>query len=157
MIISSLRLVLFCILLTVIQFAINNFTIFYVDIFAILLVAILMRGNVAWAQLISLSIYADLVGHWYLGSHLLAITIVSIVSPKFVNFYRMCSFFQRNIILSMFYLVMTAIIFIVELATGKVFTSKLSLVLELLVILPVIQVLLNNFIFKRPTEYLFND
>ena len=50
---------------------INNLTIFYVDILAIVLVCLLLGGNYNWTQLIILSLLADLFGHWYLGSHLL--------------------------------------------------------------------------------------
>lgn len=143
--------------MTIGQFAINNLTIFYVDLFAIVLVSMLMRGNISWPQLILLSLFADLVGHWYLGSHLLATVILSLFSSKFVNFYRMCSWFQRNIISSMFFIAMAFIIYIVELVTGKVFTSKIGFVLELLVLLPLVQALLNKVVFKRPEEYIFND
>lgn len=157
MITSNLRLALFCILLVITQFAINNFTVLYVDLFALVLISIVLRSNIAWPQLIILSLIADLVGHWFLGTHLLAITIVSLFSGKFVNFYRMCSWFQRLIISSMFFLLLTAIIYLVELITGRVFPLTISLLIEILLLLPLVELLLNKLVFKRSSEFIFHD
>jgi hypothetical protein len=76
-IVNNLRFVLLCTVLIFLQFIINNFTIFYIDIIAILLISLLLRGNLIWVQLITISFIGDLIGHWYLGSHLLTVVLLS--------------------------------------------------------------------------------
>jgi cell shape-determining protein MreD len=98
---------------------------------------------------------ADLFGHWYLGSHLLAITILSFFSAKFTNFYRMCNWFQRTVTANFFFMFLNAIIYAVELATHKVFNSWQGGVLELLVLMPIIQWCLDKVIHQRSSEFIF--
>ena len=154
---NNLRLALFGICLIITQFFVNNFTIFYVDLFAILLVSILMLGSFSWGMLIILSIVADVIGHWALGSHLLAIILLSIFSGRFVNFYGMFGFFQRTIVTALFFLALIIISYIIELLTGKVFTSVRSILLEIFILLPLVQFILGKFIFKRSSDLIYHD
>ena len=157
MITNSFRLILFCVLLTFVQFLFNNLTIFYVDLFAIVLISLLLNGGYSWGQLVALSLFADLVGHWFLGTHLLAITILSLFSNRFINFYRLCNWFQRSLFSSIFYLMMSCIIFLVELATGKIYNTPASLIFEIMVLLPLIQAVLYAVIIKKPPEFILYD
>lgn len=155
MIINKLSFILLCVVLIVVQFVINNFTIFYVDMIAIILVSLLLRGNLVWLQLIVLSFIGDLIGHWFLGSHLLAVVLISYFTSKVANFYRMCGWFPKTLI-SMFYLALFyLVIYLVELSTRRVFTSIDSLIVQLLILLPIVQFALNRFNTRKPSEYYF--
>ena len=82
MILKNLRLIIFVLILLVIQFLINNLSIFYVDLLGIILITLLIEGKSSWLALVLLSLIADLFGHWYLGSHLFAIVILSVFSVR---------------------------------------------------------------------------
>lgn len=157
MIVNNLRLIIFCIILVFTQFLINNLTIFYVDILAIVLVCLLMGGIYSWTQLIILSLLADLFGHWYLGSHLLAITILSIFSSKFTSFYRVSNWLPRTIMANIFFSILLLIIYLIDVIVGKVFTSFSSLVFEVIVLMPLIQFILQKFVNLRPSDIIFYD
>ncbi|AUR51529.1 hypothetical protein CUN60_04235 [Aquella oligotrophica] len=155
MIVNNLRFIILCTVLVFLQFTINNFTIFYVDVIAILLVSLLLRGNLIWLQLIILSFIGDLIGHWYLGSHLLAVVIISFFTGKVANFYRMCGWFPRMIISMFYFALFFFVIYLIELSTHRVFTSVDSLIFQLLVILPLVQFVLEKLTVRKPSEYYF--
>ena len=157
MTINNIRLALFCFSLILLQFTLNNLTIFYVDLLAIVLVSLLLIGGYSWLQLISLCLVADLIGHWYLGCHLLAVTLLSLFSGGFVNFYRMCNWFQRTMISSVFFLLLVLIIYLVQLMAGKNFSSPFSLVLEIFILLPVVQLLLHLVVIRNSADFFYND
>jgi hypothetical protein len=155
MIVNNLRLIILCIILLFAQFLINNLTIFYIDILAIVLVCLLMGGTYSWTQLIILSLVADLFGHWYLGSHLLTITILSVFSAKFTNFYRVSNWLPRTIMANLLFSILIFIIHLIDLVVGKIFTSLNSLILEIVVLLPFIQFILQIFFDQRSPDILF--
>lgn len=157
MIVNNLRLIIFCIILVFAQFLINNLTIFYVDILAIVLICLLMGGNYSWTQLIILSLLADLFGHWYLGSHLLAITILSVFSAKFTSFYRVSNWLPRTIMANIFFSILLLIIYLIDVVLGKVFTSLSSLLFEVVVLMPLIQFILQKFVNLRSSDIIFYD
>ena len=154
---NNLHLAWITLALIVFQFIINNLTIFYVDLVAILLVSILLLGSYTWTQLIVLSLVADLIGHWYLGSHLLAITLLSLMSGSFVNFYRMCNWLQRTMIASAFFLLLMLIIYLLELLTAKKISSPWSLLIEVFILIPLVQLLLNNLLSSYASGFMYND
>lgn len=155
MIVNNLRFVLLCTVLIFFQFIINNFTIFYIDIIAILLISLLLRGNLIWVQLITISFIGDLIGHWYLGSHLLTVVLLSYFTNKVANFYRMCGWFPRMLISMFYFALFFLVIYLIELLTRRVFTSVDSLIFQLLVILPVVQLILDKLTVRKPSEYYF--
>jgi hypothetical protein len=157
MIKNSLRLTGFCLPLILIQFLFNNLTSFYFDLVAIILISLLLNGGASWTQLIILSLAADLSGHWLVGSHLLAITILSIFSGKFISFYRLCNWFQRSLLSSVFYLLLIFIIFLIELASNQAYYNFKSVIIEVLLILPLLQLLLYSWIIKKPSELIIYE
>lgn len=153
--VNKVSFIIFCIILVVAQFLTNNFSIFYVDLFAILLVSLLLRGNLLWLQLIILSFVGDLIGHWFLGTHLLVVVLLSYFTNKIANFYRMCGWFPRTLI-SIFYLaIFYLIVYIVELSTKRVVTSLDDILVQLLVFLPLVQLVLNLLTTQKSSEYYF--
>ena len=52
---------------------------------------------------------------------------------------------------------MSCIIFLVELATGKIYNTPASLIFEIMVLLPLIQAVLYAVIIKKPPEFILYD
>ena len=157
MIVNNFKLAILFLALVIIQILVNNFTVIYIDNLALVLVVLLLSGRYSWIQLIVLSLIADLIGHWYLGSHLLAITLLSMFSANFANFYKVCNGFQRSIITGLFYLGLIFIIYLISLATSRVYVSFSGLFLSLIVILPLVQMLINRWLLGSNSDYIFYD
>lgn len=75
--IKYLNLSILIIIILFLQLIINNTTILYIDCLTLLLVAFLLDGLFPVRLILIVSLLADLFGHWYLGTHLLAITLIS--------------------------------------------------------------------------------
>lgn len=157
MISSNLRLGIFLFLLLVSQFLINNFTIFYVDFFGILLIVSLMSGAYSWPKMIVFSLLADIFGHWYLGTHLVSIVIISFMVHNLVNFYRMCGWLQRTLVTNVFFIVMKLVIFVIDAILSRTYVSINSLIFEIVICMPIIQLVLEKIIIKRTSEFVWYD
>jgi hypothetical protein len=157
MTINNFKLSVLCAFLIIVQFLINNLTIIYVDLLTIVPIILLLSGRYNWLQLIILSIIADLIGHWYLGSHLLAITILSLFSNGFANFYKICNAFQRTVLAGLFFLFSGLIVYIVSIATERAYLSGWGFVTALFVALPIVQYLMNRWILASSSDFLFYD
>lgn len=155
MTINNIKLTILCLILILVQFLINNLTILYVDLLTIVPLVLLLDNRYNWIQLIVLSLLCDLIGHWYFGSHLLAITILSIFSVRLVNFYKICNAFQKLVINGFFLTLLLAIIYVISLATARVYISWYGFLANIFVGLPLIQLLISRFVFPRNSEYIF--
>lgn len=154
---NNLRLIIFCLILLIVQFLINNLTIFYVDLFGIILVLLLLIGNKSWSKLIFISIAADLFGHWYLGCHLFGIVILSLFSTNFISFYKICNSFQKIFIANIFFILLNLIIYAIDFVIDKRFNSLSSILVEVMIFLPLIQLTLDKLVNKSPSEFIFYD
>ena len=95
--INSIRFILFIIGIAIIQQIVNNSTTIYIDCVGLVLVALLITNTECYFRfLIILSIFADLIGHWYFGTHLLAVILISFISNYIVDFYKICNNLQKN-------------------------------------------------------------
>lgn len=139
------------------QFMINNFTIFYVDIFGAIIVVAIMIGSYSWLSLICLSLLADLLSHWYLGTHLIALVLISIVSSKIVNFYKISNAINKFVIVAFYYSLLSLIIVIIEFATGRVFFSASNLLFQIFVVIPVVQLMVHLISKKNKSNSLFYE
>lgn len=155
MTVNNIKLSILCIILVLCQFLINNLTILYVDLLTIVPLILLLDNRYNWLQLIVLSLLCDLIGHWYFGSHLLAITILSFFSCRIVNFYKICGIFQKLIISCFFLTLLLAIIYAISLATARVYVSWYGFLVNIVVGLPLIKLLMNRFVLPRNSEYIF--
>ena len=79
------------IVILVLQLLINNATILYIDCLTLVLVALLLDGFFSVRFIFIVCLLADLFGHWYLGTHLLAIILISFPIRGLVNFYQCIS------------------------------------------------------------------
>lgn len=155
MTISNIKLTILCLVLILTQFLINNLTILYVDLLTIVPLVLLLDNRYNWFQLIILSLLCDLIGHWYFGSHLLAITILSVFSVRVVNFYKICNSFQKLFINGFFLTLLLAIIYVISLATARVYISWYGFLVNVCIALPLIQLLISKFVLPRNSEYIF--
>jgi hypothetical protein len=151
-IINNVRLIVLCFIVVFAQTLINNLTIFYVDIVGLVLISLLILGNYTWLQLIILSMIADLFGHWLLGTHLLTVVILSNFSIKFSRFYRMCNWLSRTIIANGFFIFFNLIIYMIDFTVGRILISWYSLIVELLILMPLVQLLLQKIIISNASS-----
>lgn len=157
MILRHLRLILFVLSLLITQFLINNLSIFYVDLLGIVLIITLIENKSSWLVLVTLSLVADLFGHWYLGSHLFAILLLSGLSTRMSRFYLLCGWINRTMIANFFFLLMGLVIYLLDLALGKTFTSLFSIALELFFLMPLVQFIFNTFVHAKSSEFIWYD
>jgi len=141
-------LVFLVLLLSVIQLVVNNMTIIYIDCFTLVMVALLLNDLFSIRVFMFLSVFADLIGHWYLGTHLLAIVLVSLLAIKFVQFYRTCHTLQRVILVGIFSLLTYGFLMLVDLLVHNNSFSWQNLIIEAVLINPIIMWLMSLFVLR---------
>ncbi|MFN7094620.1 MAG: hypothetical protein ACK4M7_04575 [Burkholderiales bacterium] len=146
--INQLRLFILSLGLAILQLIINATTIFYLDCLAVILVILLINGKYSIRLLVVLALIADLIGHWYLGTHLFACITLSFLSRYCVNFYRMCNPFQKVIMVGLFYSLFRAIMFCIGLITHNSHFAWLNYSLEIIGLAPLILWLFNSWVIK---------
>lgn len=157
MILRNLRLILFVLSLLITQFLINNLSIFYVDLLGVVLIITLMENKSSWLMLVILSLVADLFGHWYLGSHLFAILMLSTFSVRMSRFYLLCGWINRNVIANFFFILMSGVIYLIDISLGKTFTSLSSIVLELVLLMPLVQFAFSHIVHVKSSEFIWYE
>lgn len=154
---NMVSIVFSIVLLLIIQIIINSATIFYVDILGIVLIVFLMSSEIRWPNIIWTSILADLFGYWFLGTHLIAIVVLSIVIQKLINFYRMVNWLARYIFTSIAYLCMSLVIYIVDELVGKTHLQMINILFTLLFIIPLVLFVTRNFFVKDTSGIIWYD
>ncbi|MFN8770877.1 MAG: hypothetical protein ACK5Z5_07900 [Neisseriaceae bacterium] len=89
-------------------------------------------------QLIIIALAADLIGRWYLGTHLFAIVLISFISDKYYNFYKLSGTLQKIISVIIFTGMQFAITAIIGLLTHNIRIDLLSLATEFIILCPLI-------------------
>lgn len=135
---SNLKLAILIIALSIFQVIINNSTILYIDCLSVILVALLFNKNLPLRLIIGISLFADLMGHWYLGSHLFGAILLSFLSQRMVIFFSLSSKFQQCFIISIFYAMLTGVLTTIGLLTHNTFINWLNFSIEIFVLCPVI-------------------
>jgi cell shape-determining protein MreD len=139
--ISKLKLSILIIFISCLQLLINSQTSLYLDCIGIVLVLLLISDSYSLKMLIILSFYADLIGHWYLGSHLFATLLLSFLTGAIVRFFYMCSTLQKISILVFFYTLFVVIITAINLITHNFSTDSVSFLVEAIILCPIIFIL----------------
>lgn len=154
---NNLKYSILLLIMVFIQFMVNNFTIFYVDIFGAILVVAILLGSFSWIFLICLSLLADFLSHWYLGTHLIGLVLVSMMSNKIINFYRISNPLNKFMIAMFYYLVLCFIILIIDFVTRRMFFSASSLLFQIFIVLPIVQLIVHVLAKKNRSDSLFYD
>ena len=156
--INLFRFILFILIITTIQQIVNSSTPLYIDCIGLVLVILLITNTEYHIRfLIILSIFADLVGHWYFGTHLLAITILSFISKYVVDFYKICNNLQKTIICGVFYAILLLIIGASGVITHNSYFSWISFTFEIFIVTPIILWLFHSFIIRIPPNIIRMD
>ena len=143
------------IILAIIQLSINNTTIFYVDLLGALTVILLLSDNYTFNSLLIITIFSDLIGHWYIGTHLFAAVLLTFLLSVITNFFSISSFLHKIMILMFFYTIFLLIILGIDLLTHNVVIHWSSFILEIVVFAPIILKFLNNGLIKRSEDVIF--
>ena len=155
--INKIKMIALVILLTFVELFINNSTSIYVDLVGILLVIWITNDSYSLRSIIMLSLIADLIGHWYLGSHLLIILLLSFTITNFTRFYQICGFWQKNILLLIFYSIFSAGLLLVAWLTNQYTFYWLSYVFEIIIFIPMINYLFARVVDNSSDDLIFND
>lgn len=132
------KLYLLAIIFLIIEISINSYSIIYVDIIGIFLTVLLINKLCLFRQLIIIALAADLIGRWYLGTHLFAIVLISFISDKYYNFYKLSGTLQKIISVIIFTGMQFAITAIIGLLTHNIRIDLLSLATEFIILCPLI-------------------
>ncbi len=154
---NKMKLTLLIIALSCWELFINNVTPIYVDLLGVLLVIRLVNDSYSLRGLVVLSLLADLIGHWYLGSHLIIILLLSFITTNIPHFYRICGFWQKNTLLILFYTLFCAGLTLLAWITGKYSFYWIGYIFEIIIFIPIINYLFIKVIKQRFDNLIFND
>lgn len=142
------RIFIITIMLYLFQVIINNTTSLYLDTLTLLVVIALLNNTFSIITLAVISLFADLGGHWYLGTHVLAMVFISFITKGFVNFYKICSTLQKLVLNSLFTTLVYIMIFAIDVAMHKSNVSWPSFLVEIIIINPIVFWILNILVTK---------
>ncbi len=134
--------------LTLIQYLINQNTTLYLDIIGVLSISVMLTNNYSLTTLTIVSLFADLIGRWYLGTHLLAGLVTSLFTGYFINFYSICNIFQKSFFASIFYLIMLLVISLIGYITNNITVHFVSFIINVIFICPITIYIVNRYTYK---------
>lgn len=149
MAINKFKLTILILVTAFVQLLINNQTALYLDCVSIILVVLLLSGNYTLGMLVSIALFADFIGHWYLGSHLFAALVLSFLAKPVIRFFHICSIYQKIFLLILFYFMFVSITTAIDLITHNVLISGLSFAIETIVFCPIVFILFKYSIIKN--------
>ena len=152
---NNLRLVILVLILAFIQIVINAGGIIYIDCVGAVLIAILVNGNYPLKTLMLCALFADLIGHWYLGTHLLAAILIGFLIAPLINFYRMSNLIQRNILNCIFYAILLGIVTLVGVLTHNVIFKWSNFFINVFIVCPIVLSLFNLVAFKSRSNVFY--
>jgi len=150
--IKYLNLYILIVIILILQLIINNTTILYIDCLTLILVALLLDGLFTIRLIFFISLLADLLGHWYLGTHLFAIILISFPIKGLVNFYRMSNMLQKVVLNGIFALLAYIIIGLVDMLFHKSSINWLDILIEIIILNPIFLLLSNTLTVKLPSD-----
>lgn len=150
--IKYINLAVLIVVILMLQLLINNTTVLYIDCLTLILVSFLLEGLFAVRLILLISLCADLFGHWYLGTHLLAITLISFPIKGLVNFYRVSNFLQKVVLNGIFAFIAYIIIGLIDLLLHKSSINWINILIEIIVLNPIILLLSSSLIIKLHSD-----
>ncbi len=146
---------LYIIFLAVIQIIINNTFPLYVDLLGVTVVILILCGNYTLITLFFISILADLIGHWYLGTHLIAAICLSFMPKSTTNYFNISTFFHKSVTLMFMSSAFLLLIFCIDLILHNAVINITSLFLEVIIIAPLLLKTLDSFIIVQNRDLIF--
>lgn len=141
---NNFSLAIYLFILGFVQIVINNSSSLYFDLLGVSLVVLILSGNYNLISLLLISLIADLIGHWYLGTHLVAAISLTFISKSITNYFNISTFLHKSITLIIFSAGFFAIIFIIDLIVHNAVINIKSLFIEIFIITPIILKLLER-------------
>lgn len=129
--------------LIILQLFINIFIPDKIDLLGILSLIILINRYTSYPKLFILSIIADLIGPYYIGTHFLSLLIISFISDRYYNFYKILTHFQKNIVIITFILLFELIINIVRIITNNT-SNYINSIIFSIIVLPFIYIIIHS-------------
>lgn len=150
--IKYLNLAILIIIILTLQIIINNTTTLYIDSLTLVLIILLLEGSCSNRLLLVVCLLADLLGHWYLGTHLLVLTVLSFPTKGLINFYRVSNILQKIVLNGLFALIAYIMIGLLDALLHKSGISWINLLIEIIILNPIILFLLGLFVIKLPSD-----
>ena len=151
---SQVKLIILTIFFIMLQLVINATSKIYIDLLGVLLVTILVNQLYVYRQLIVIAFIADLIGHWYLGSHLFAIILISFLTDRNYNFFKISNYLQKNISIIICYILFSLIVGGISLLTHNIRVDYLSFIIETFILCPTVFLIISK-IFNNQSADIF--
>ena len=126
-----LQIILF-LLLILSEIYINNASKVYIDLIGVFLLIYVINFSLSIQNMILISLIADLIGFWYLGTHLLAIIIVSMVTDRLTNYFSLLNLLQKFLYMFFFYALMVSLILLIGKISHNYFINLAGFLFEIL-------------------------
>lgn len=153
--INKINLYIMILMCAVIELILNNISYYLFDFLGIILVILLLNQADNLMEVIVVSLLADLIGRWYLGTHLIAVMLMQLSANYFYNYYRICNFLQKWLILIINYLCLLLIIFLLELIFKNILFNFYGVLIEIFLVIPGLNLCWQKFI-TSDQEFYFN-
>lgn len=153
---NNFKLPLYILIIAIIQLIINSNSRLYLDLLGITIIILILSNNYSFKSLIIISLIADLIGHWYLGSHLItAICLTFISTTSTTNFFNISTFLHKCIILIFFTVIFFIILLMIDLLVHNTVISPVSLIIEVVIIAPLLLKFLEKILIKHTQDFIF--
>jgi hypothetical protein len=139
----------------VVQIVLNSCTSLYLDLMGALIIILLLTNNYNFKSLIILTFLADLIGHWYLGTHLFAAICMIFLTGYVTNFFNISTFLKKSIILAVFYTLFLLIIALIDLGLHNIGMHWFNFVIEVGIFSPLILKSLNTLLINHNDDIIF--
>lgn len=153
---NNFRLPLYIIIIAIIQLMINtNSSKLYLDLLGLVIVIIILSNNYTFKSLIIISIIADLIGHWYLGTHLIAAISLTFISTSTTNFFNISTFLHKCIMLMFFTAIFLLVMLVIDLVVHNTIISPISFIIEVAICAPLLLRFLEKILIKHTQDIIF--
>ncbi len=152
---ATLKLAIISLITIATQLIINSITSIYVDLLGIFLVILLVNQLANYQQLFILAFLADIIGHWYLGTHLFSLILISFITEKYYNFYKMSNILQKNISIILFFSLFDGIVCLIGLISHNLKIDMLGFAFEIVVFCPLFFFILSRFFKNTSSDFIY--
>lgn len=152
---NNFKLILYILAIAIIQILINNSSKLYLDLTGIIIIILLLSNNYNYNSLIILTIFSDLIGHWYIGTHLLAGLLITFLTGNVTNFFNISNFIHKSVLVAFFYTIFLFIILLIDLCLHNIAVDWIDFIIEIFICTPIILKILNNVLNKHTEDIIF--
>jgi membrane protein YqaA with SNARE-associated domain len=145
---SKLQFYVLLSLLLIVQVLINSMTNWSIDIFGSIIIVLALTDD-ALLVITLIAAIADLLGHWYLGTHLLSILVIGAVFEYIRQFFVICSFMQRLSLVTLCFISFSIVECIIDVVSHGMRINLYSYIINIFVICPLVFLLLGNNLYNR--------